>query len=323
MHIFGVEEMKYSLKTKRIILLTLLLLIISVCIISSFFVFSLDTFENKKYEKFPNFNKNDKLLIISPHPDDETIATGGLIQRAKEKNISIIVVCVTDGSASTNKSTYKKFLSEKNLKVNKTLPEMRNQELNEALHELGLNESNLIYLGYPDTGLSYMFKTNWDIPYNSKTYFNTFNQSPYDFSYQKNAQYTGKSLNNDLKNIINDFKPTMIVYPDSNDILLDHSTTNAFVNKAIIETKYNGSKYTYIVHKQDMHISLPFYFPLERMKSYFFLSNPDSKWVSLDINSNEIATKKIALDKYQSQLYENSNYLLSFLKSNELFIEYL
>lgn len=315
--------MKYFTKSKKIALLILGLIIISIYIINSFCFLNLDTpFENTKYGKF-SINKNDKLLIISPHPDDETIAAGGLIQKAKQNNISILVVCVSDGSASTNKTNYKKFLSENKIKTKKNLPEIRNQEFKEALHQLGLNKSNLIWLGYPDTGLTHIYESNWDNPYNSETYFNCFNYSPYSFSYQKNAQYTGKNLNKDLTNIINDFKPTIVVYPDSNDNLPDHSATNAFVNKALNETKYNGSKYTYLVHKEGIPPQPHFYFPWGRIKPPFHLLNPKTEWISLNLNSREITIKNNAINKYQSQLYEDPNYLLSFLKSNELFIEQL
>jgi porphobilinogen synthase len=52
-------------------------------------------------EKTPDFsrvvlNKDDRVLILAPHPDDETIATGGIIQKAvrtiKEKVDGVMVV---------------------------------------------------------------------------------------------------------------------------------------------------------------------------------------------------------------------------------------
>jgi len=315
------KKLKNYIKSKKITITVLAFLVILTCLISLISIFNTaNPFDDIDHSKF-SIDKNDKIIIFSPHPDDETVPAGGLIQKAKEKNASVLVVCITDGSASMNKKDYKKFLFEKNLKTNKTLPEMRNQELIESMHQLGLNDSNIICLGYPDTGIKSMFETNWYTPYNSKTYFNSFNESHYNFSYTKNVEYSGKNLDSDLKNIINDFNPTIVVYPYSNDVLPDHSATNAFVTQALIETNYNGMNYTYIVHTGDYWPTPHFYFPWGRIKPPLSLLNPDIKWESLDLNSKEINNKIKAVNKYQTQLYGGSNYLLSFLKTNEIFIK--
>ncbi|MCB1569830.1 MAG: PIG-L family deacetylase, partial [Xanthomonadales bacterium] len=40
---------------------------------------------------------SDRLLVVVPHPDDETLATGGLIQRALLAGAALRVVFATDG----------------------------------------------------------------------------------------------------------------------------------------------------------------------------------------------------------------------------------
>ena len=39
----------------------------------------------------------DRLLILAPHPDDESLATGGLIQRAVKAGAKVRVLFATDG----------------------------------------------------------------------------------------------------------------------------------------------------------------------------------------------------------------------------------
>ena len=42
---------------------------------------------------------SDRLLILAPHPDDETIATGGVIQKAvAEHAVSVLHVPITGGN---------------------------------------------------------------------------------------------------------------------------------------------------------------------------------------------------------------------------------
>jgi N-acetyl-1-D-myo-inositol-2-amino-2-deoxy-alpha-D-glucopyranoside deacetylase len=40
---------------------------------------------------------SDRLLILAPHPDDESIATGGLIQVARGVGAAVRVIVLTDG----------------------------------------------------------------------------------------------------------------------------------------------------------------------------------------------------------------------------------
>ena len=38
-----------------------------------------------------------RVIIVAPHPDDEVLGAGGLIQAALSRDISVEVVAVTDG----------------------------------------------------------------------------------------------------------------------------------------------------------------------------------------------------------------------------------
>ena len=39
----------------------------------------------------------DRILIISPHPDDETLSSGGIIQKAVKLKIPIKILVITNG----------------------------------------------------------------------------------------------------------------------------------------------------------------------------------------------------------------------------------
>jgi LmbE family N-acetylglucosaminyl deacetylase len=45
----------------------------------------------------PSFNTSSRLLIVAPHPDDESLACGVLLQNAVEAGAAILVIYVTDG----------------------------------------------------------------------------------------------------------------------------------------------------------------------------------------------------------------------------------
>lgn len=86
---------------------------------------------------------DEKILVLAPHPDDESLACGGLLANAFA-GAGAHVVCMTDGSASHPGST--------DWPANK-LAAKRHEELKEALTLLGGTANDLTWLGLPDSQL--------------------------------------------------------------------------------------------------------------------------------------------------------------------------
>ena len=85
----------------------------------------------------------EKIVVLAPHPDDETLGCGGLLARAFA-GAGAHVVCVTDGSASHPASREWPPVR---------LAEMRRGELIEAIEILGGGAADLTWLGHPDSRL--------------------------------------------------------------------------------------------------------------------------------------------------------------------------
>jgi|GEM_PF-1570112 len=86
-----------------------------------------------------NFSGNKKLLVIYPHPDDETMASGGILVMAKKFGWKTVVVTLTHGGAGQVYTNLK----------GKSLKETRAQELNRAVNHLHVDE---LVLGDFDDG---------------------------------------------------------------------------------------------------------------------------------------------------------------------------
>jgi LmbE family N-acetylglucosaminyl deacetylase len=82
------------------------------------------------------------LVIIAPHPDDESLACGGLIAEARAQGRSVKVVIVSDGSGSHSASkTYPRA----------RLRDLREDEARQAVTELGLDASyDIVFLRLRD-----------------------------------------------------------------------------------------------------------------------------------------------------------------------------
>jgi LmbE family N-acetylglucosaminyl deacetylase len=81
-------------------------------------------------------------VVLSPHPDDETLGTGGLLTAACATGQRADVVIITDGAGSHPRS--KKYPAER-------LIALRQAEVEAAGALLGLGPDSVRHLGLPDT----------------------------------------------------------------------------------------------------------------------------------------------------------------------------
>ena len=88
-----------------------------------------------------------RAVIVAPHPDDEILACGGLLQLLAAQGSELLLVAVTDGDASHPGSP---------LWSRERLRRVRPQESARALQTLGLAPPAWLRLGLPDGGVAGM-----------------------------------------------------------------------------------------------------------------------------------------------------------------------
>src|SRR6267142_2796202 len=96
----------------------------------------------------------ERVMLLCPHPDDETLATGGLIQRAIAAGSAVKVVFVTDGE---NNPWPQRFLERRWIIGDKEKARWgvrRRGEALAALDSLGIGKGDAAFLGFPDQGLT-------------------------------------------------------------------------------------------------------------------------------------------------------------------------
>ncbi|HMK54131.1 MAG TPA: PIG-L family deacetylase [Methanobacteriaceae archaeon] len=266
-----------------------------------FYSYSQLPLSSSSYPSGPHLTQKDRVLVVAPHPDDETIAAGGVINYCTNLHIPLKVVVLTDGDGYHGGSAAVRY----------------NETLN-ATHILGLNPDDVIFLGYPDGGLYYLFNQNWDPdkPYSNHQGGLKVN---YTYSFRKNQTICGANLEKDLEDVINEFQPTVIIYPDGDDQQEDHKAAQAFLEYTTSHMNYTGSKYNYLVH---FAFSWPY--PRTYNPEYNLLPPKefkDAQWKVFPINITTQRIKEKALTSYHSQV-GLSSYLLSFVRRNELFSTY-
>ncbi|QJD80017.1 PIG-L deacetylase family protein [Spirosoma rhododendri] len=86
------------------------------------------------------------MLILAPHPDDESLGCGGTIIRLRQAGLPVYVVFVSDGSMShPNSPTYPAG----------RLRDLRETEAREALSRLGVSADACTFMRLPDTAVPF------------------------------------------------------------------------------------------------------------------------------------------------------------------------
>ena len=102
----------------------------------------------------PAFRADERLLVLAPHPDDETLATGGLIQLALAAGCAVRVLILTDGD---NNPWPQRWLERRwriDAAARARWGQRRRAEARHALEILGLAPDAWCCFGWADLGLT-------------------------------------------------------------------------------------------------------------------------------------------------------------------------
>ena len=106
----------------------------------------------------PMFTSDSRLMLIAPHPDDEALACGIILQRAVRADAPIRVVYATDG----DDNPWPQRVLERKWRLNaadrKRWGKLRRAEALGALRILGVSASSVRFLALPDQGLTDLLK---------------------------------------------------------------------------------------------------------------------------------------------------------------------
>src|ERR1043166_3707208 len=124
-----------------------------------------------------------RTLIVAPHPDDDAIGAGGLIHRAVASGARLRGVFATDGAnhAWPQRVMHRKLIIRKDDRAR--WGAMRRGEALEALARLGVENDAARFLGFPDQKIAVL------------------------------ARAGCPKIHPALKEVIDDFQPTLIVSP--------------------------------------------------------------------------------------------------------------
>src|SRR5262245_28993582 len=93
-----------------------------------------------------------RVMVVAPHPDDETIAVGGLLARLSRAGVPLRVIFVTNGDGYPDAVTRTVAARNPTSADYLAFGRRREQEALTALARLGVSERDVRFLGFPDGG---------------------------------------------------------------------------------------------------------------------------------------------------------------------------
>ncbi len=261
----------------------------------------------------------DRILVLAPHPDDEVLGVGGVLQRAVSLKLPIKVVFLTNGDSNQwSFMVYRKHP----VVMPKAVQQMgliRRDEALAAADVLGVGRSNLVFLGYPDFGTLNMWNAHWHHRPPYRSLLTRVRKVPYQGALRPGAFHKGEDVVADLRTVLREFKPTKVFVSHPADHNGDHLSAYLFLRVALWDEQMDvGVRiFPYLIHylgwpkPQGFHPDKPLTPPkaLARM----------APWVQFHLTEEEFDRKKDALKAHKSQYGSTPKYLLSFIRHNELF----
>ena len=257
---------------------------------------------------------SDRILVVVPHPDDETLCCGGLLKRAAELHIPVRVAFVTNGDGSRTAQIFK-TLREPLARDNDlfSLAGQRQIEALNALAKLGLGESAADFLGFPDGGLTALLggARNYYSPTTRR------NHVAYARAYAPGAHYDGAALLDVTARLFDEWKPTRVFTSHPLDTHLDHAATYHLCRRTLERLSSKARLQTSLVHygvwpvPNGLHLDQPIAPPAALLRR--------RAWKNLALSQGEIQAKLGALECYDSQLVSLPRYLRAFVRTNEIY----
>jgi LmbE family N-acetylglucosaminyl deacetylase len=168
------------------------------------------------------------MLVISPHPDDEVLMAGGIMEQAVRRGERVAVVLVTNGDLSCRRDG-----------------NVRQVETVDALAAIGVSESSVRFLGYPDGHLAELtpsplppverigpdgrcgrFSTTWATR-------GRWGVDEHLHRTGTSASLTSTALTEDLASVMAELRPKHVYVSHGLDLHPDHAMTYVFFRRAL------------------------------------------------------------------------------------------
>jgi LmbE family N-acetylglucosaminyl deacetylase len=256
------------------------------------------------------------VLVIAPHPDDEVLLAGGVLDRAVQAGQRVAVILVTNGDFTCERDGY-----------------LREAESVAGLRLLGVPQDQLYFLGYPDGALSKLSP----VPLAPQEHRDPLGRCiARDGTYADRsaghldvhtrlrgspAEWTSTALTFDLVALLKELRPREVFLPHAIDDHPDHSMTYIYFRRALdLVEEAPRTVHRGIVHAGPCWPSdcVTYFTPEQTMPP---LPPPLARYFPDEILPADAQRKLDAIARYNSQAgtQPRQDWLSSFARREETF----
>jgi LmbE family N-acetylglucosaminyl deacetylase len=260
------------------------------------------------------FQPGQRILLLAPHPDDETLCCAGLIQQAIFARATVHVVWVTPGDGFELDGALLSRRLDPTGAAMMQLARTRVREARTAATVLGLRTDQTSFLGYPDGGLFALFLEHYAVPFTSPY---TGQSTVYlQTALRPGAAYTGANLEQDLDQVISRFNPDLVLAPAAEDQHPDHRTVSYLATRIMSERRQVNHLRFWVVHgglewplPKGRHPELPLTIPPRA---------PTLPWQQAVLTPAQQKVKHQAIQTYVTQTALLGRFMAAFDRHTEL-----
>lgn len=233
----------------------------------------------------PTLDANTSLLVVAPHPDDETLCCAGAIRRVIEAGGHVSIVWITSGDGSALSMLFtEKSLFRPVEKVH-DLARKRMAEARAAAGILGVAPNRLYFLGYPDGGGAKLV--------------------------------SDPRLAQDFEAVLDRTQPNLVLLPSTLDTHPDHSASGQLAFRALSRRGTLAAARFWIVHGGEGWPSPRGYMPIIPLD--IPPRGAELEEHELTLTDPEVDLKHQAVEAYHTQMQFMAPFLLAFVRTTELY----
>lgn len=258
-----------------------------------------------------------RVLILSPHPDDETLCCAGLIQQVQAAGGQVYVAWVTAGDGFEFDAALTERVLRPRPRNMRELGNKRAAEAVKAVSVLDIPKNRTFMLGYPDGGLRGVMNAAPDAPFTSRR---TGASAVYvDGALTPASLFTRQALETDLNLVLNQVKPELVLAPAPQDFHHDHHVVSLLAQQLMKERDQEGRLRYWVVHgglewpiPKGLHAGTALTVPPRATRL---------DWQRLDLTPQQEQQKLNAINAYHTQTEIMGRFLHAFVRKNELYTE--
>ena len=164
----------------------------------------------------PPVTAKDSLLIVAPHPDDESLCCAGLIHLARQAGARVAIVWITSGDGNRWDAMLIDQALFPRANFYRQLAGVRDDEARVAARSLAVDADSIYFLGYPDRGVLRLMRDYYQAPTAWRSHFTGARSVIYPDAFEPGAPYTGEQLAQNFSAILDRVRPTLVFAPSEN-----------------------------------------------------------------------------------------------------------